>query len=338
MWLIAGDLERRLPERWQAALVIGDEPLLVEESADRLRQAARAQGFDERKQLELGPGFSWDALLAEGSALSLFAQRQLIELRLPEAKAGNDGSKALQAFVAQQSADMRLLVIASMTTTPPNKDPAWMQRIAEAGVGVRCRRLKAEALPGWLGQRARSLQLEIEDQALAWLAEQVEGNLLAARQELEKLPLLGQQRWSLEALQAVVADHAHYAGYELPDKLLKGELATALRMLRRLREEGVAPLMVLASVARDLRSLQQAALRAGQLGPDRACAAAGIWRSRQPQFVAALRRLPLAEIRRLHLRAVALDQTAKSTSDARFWEDLLNLAVRLGGKSASRAA
>ena len=338
MWLTAADLERRMPAQWQAALVIGDEPLLVEESADRLRTTAKADGFDERKVLEMGPGFSWDELLAEGSALSLFAQKQLIELRLPEAKAGNDGSKALQSFLSQQSEDMRLLVIATTTNAPP-KDAAWMVRMAEAGVGVRCRKLRSDQLPAWLAKRAKALGLSLEQEALAWLAEQVEGNLLAARQELEKLPLLAKDKsWSLDDLRSVVSDHAHYASWDLPDTLLRGDLAAGLRMLQRLREEGQPPVLVLSSVVRDIRSLHQAARRAGQLGPDRACAAVGIWRSRQPQFVAALRRLRPASIRQLHKLAVALDHTAKSAPEARFWEDLVNLAVRLAGQQARPAA
>ena len=338
MWLSANDVPRRVPAEWSAALVIGDEPLLVEESADALRRGAREQGFDERKVIEAGAGFNWDELLAEGSTLSLFSQKQLIELRLPEAKAGNDGSKALQAFVANQSTDMRLLVIATTTAAPP-KDAAWMVRIAEAGVGVRCRRLRSEHMPKWLKARAQGLGLTITPEALSWLSEQLEGNLLAARQELEKLPLLGAgSTWDLPALQAVVSDHARFVSFDLPDTLLKGDLATAMRMIRRLREEGAVPVLVLSSFVRDIRSLHQAAQKAGQLGPDRACASVGIWRNRQPQFVAALNRLGPGAVRRLHLLAVGLDRTAKSSPEARFWEDLVNLAVRLAAPRARRAA
>ena len=195
-------------------------------------------------------------------------------------------------------------------------------------------------MPAWLAKRGKSLGLNFEPEALAWLSQQVEGNLLAARQELEKLPLLAQGRdnWSLEDLRAVVTDHAHYASWDLPDTLLRGDLAAALRMLQRLREEGQPPVLVLSSVVRDIRSLHQAAQRAGQIGPDRACAAVGIWRSRQPQFVAALRRLGPAGIRQLHKLAVALDHTAKSAPEARFWEDLVNLALRFAGPRVRPAA
>ena len=337
MWLTAADLSRRAPADCANALVIGDEPLLVEESADRLRAAVRERGYGERIVFEAGAGFDWQSLASEGSAMSLFSERRLIELRLPEAKPGAEGGKALQAFVAAQVPDTILLVIAPTSAAPP-KDAAWMQRLTEGGVGVRCRRLRHEQLPGWLAQRARSLKLEIDEAALRWLASQVEGNLLAARQELEKLPLLGEGRWDLPRLQAVVSDHARYAGYELPDILLSGDLAGGLRMLARLREEATPPVMLLASLARDLRSLHQAARRSGALGPDRACEAAGIWRSRKPQFMAALRRLGLTEIQGLHLAVVALDRTAKSLPEARFWEDLINFSVRIAGGRQSMAA
>ncbi len=338
MWLTAADLSRRLPERFNAALVIGDEPLLVEEAGDQLRRAARDQGYTERRVLEARSDFNWDLLTAEASAMSLFGDRQLIELRLPEAKPGNEGSRALQEFVGAQSPDVCLLVLATTSVAPP-KDAAWMVRIAEAGVGVRCRKIRAEQLPRWLADRARSLSLRIQPAALGWLAEQVEGNLLAARQELERLPLLDPEReWDVEALQAVVSDHARFAGYDLPDVLLGGDLAGGLRMLERLREEGLAPAALVPSIARDMRSLLAAAQRAPQIGPERACEAAGIWRSRAPRFASALRRHSLPRVQRLHLMAVGLDKTAKSAPEARFWEDLVNFAVRLAGPKVPRAA
>lgn len=338
MWLSAADLPRRLPAAWSAALVIGDELLLVEEAGDMLRAQARKQGFTERKVLEVNASFDWGTLSAEASAMSLFGDKQLIELRLPEAKPGAPGAKALQALLAVQSPDVRLLVLAATSTAPP-KDTAWMVAIAEAGVGVRCRRLRGDQQIRWLADRAGSLGLQIEPDALSWLAEQVEGNLLAARQELEKLPLLdGGRNWDLPGLQQVVSDHARFVGFDLPDVLLAGDLAAGLRMIQRLREEGTAPVLLLASLARDLRSLHAAAQRAGALGPERACAEVGIWRNRQPVFSGALRRLPGAEVRRLHLLAVGLDRTAKSAPEARFWEDLVNLAVRLCGHGGRRVA
>ncbi len=338
MWINAAELPRRLPKQWQAALVIGDEPLLIEEAGDALRRSARAQGFVERRVLEASGQFDWVTLAAEASAMSLFGDRQLIELRLPEAKPGVPGAKALQEFLQVQSPDVCLMVLAATSAAPP-KDSVWMQKIAERGLGVRCRRLRNDQLPGWLGERARALSVEIKPAALKWLAEQVEGNLLAARQELEKLPLLDPGRtWDEAALLEVVGDHARYAGYDLPDVLLGGDLATGLRMIKRLREEGAVPVMLLGSIARDLRSLHAAALRAASLGPERACAETGIWRHRQPRFAAALRRLPLAQVKRLHLLVVGLDITAKSAPEARFWEDLVNLAIRLAGPGARSPA
>lgn len=270
--------------------------------------------------------------------MSLFGDRQLIELRIPEAKPGNEGSRALQEFLAVQSPDVGLLVLATTTNAPP-KDAAWMVRIAEAGVGVRCRKVRTEQLPRWLSDRARALSLDLEPAALSWLAEQVEGNLLAAKQELERLPLLSRDgHWTLDALQAVVGDHARFAGYDLPDALLGGDLASAMRMLDRLREEGVAPAQLMFSLARDMRSLLAAALRAPQIGIEPACQAAGIWRNRQPRFAAALRRHRPGQIERLHLLVVGLDKTAKSAPEARFWEELVQFSVRLTGTTARRAA
>jgi DNA polymerase-3 subunit delta len=339
MWLTAADVSRRLPKAWSAALVVGDEPLLVEESGDLLRAAAREQGFVERKVLEVNNTFKWGTLAAEASAMSLFGDKQLIELRVPEAKAGVEGGRALQEFVAQQSPDVALLVLATTTNAPP-KDPAWMVRIAEAGVGVRCRKLRHGQLPQWLMTRAKALSVRIEPAALEWLASQLEGNLLAARQELEKLPLLGapDEVWGLARLQQVVGDHARFSGFELPDVLLGGDLAAGLRMIARLRDEGVPPVLVISSLARDLRSLLMAAQRAGDLGPERACEAAGIWRHRQSLFAGALRRLAAGEVRRLHLLVVGLDRTAKSAPEARFWEDLINLSVRLTASRGQRVA
>jgi DNA polymerase III subunit delta len=245
-------------------VVHGDEPLLAQEAADAIRAAARAAGYSERKVFTVaGNHFDWSAVLGAAQALSLFADRQLIEIRIPSGKPGKDGSDALQRYCAQLGDDVLTLVQLPRLDFQQQKS-AWFTALDGAGVSIRVEPVERKALPVWIAQRlARQNQRvaggEAGQQTLAFFADRVEGNLLAAHQELQKLALLYPEgELSFEQVEAAVLDVARYDVFKLGEAVLAGQVARALRMLAGLRAEGDAPVLVLWTLAEDLRALRRA--------------------------------------------------------------------------------
>ncbi|MCE2907943.1 MAG: DNA polymerase III subunit delta [Burkholderiaceae bacterium] len=253
-------------------VVHGDEPLLAQEAADAIRAAARAAGFGERQVFTVaGAHFDWSAVIGAAQAMSLFAERQFIEIRIPSGKPGKDGSEALQRYVEHLSDDVLTLV------TLPGLDgaalkSAWFAALDGAGASVRVEAVPRHALPAWLAQRLarqqqRVAQGEEGQRTLAFFADSVEGNLLAAHQELQKLALLhGPGELRYEQVEAAVLNVARYDVAQLSESVWGGQVARVLRMLDGLRAEGEAAVRVHWLLAEDVRALGRvtAALREGR--------------------------------------------------------------------------
>lgn len=270
--------------------------------------------------------------------MSLFCERRLLEIELPNGKPGTAGATAIGDFLKAPPADTALLLVAQTDAAPP-RDAAWVKKVHAQGVVVSCRPLKSSELMGWLDQRLRKAGLRVSREAVQWLGHQVEGNLLAAVQEIAKLPLLELSgEIGLEQMRGAISDSARFAVFDLSDTALSGNLPAALRTLQRLREEGVEPVVLVSIFARDLRSLHAAALHAPALGSERACERAGIWRIRVRSFRAALGRHDVASTQAMLQMAARLDRVAKSAPAGRAWEDLLNLTVRLAAPEFGVAA
>ena len=253
----------------------GDEPLLAQEAGDAIRAAARAAGYGERKVFTVsGAHFDWSAVLGAAQAMSLFAERQLIEIRIPGGKPGKEGSEALQRYCERLSDDVLTLVTLPRLDFQQSK-AAWFTALDTAGVTLRVETLARHALPAWLAQRlARQHQRvaagEEGQRTLAFFADRVEGNLLAAHQELQKLALLhpaGELRF--EQVEAAVLNVARYDVGKLAEAIWTGQTARALRMLDGLQAEGEAAVLVHWSLAEDIRALARAhaALQAGKPVP-----------------------------------------------------------------------
>ena len=248
--------------------VHGDEPLLAQEAGDAIRAAARAAGYVERKVFNVsGAHFDWSAVLGAAQALSLFAERQLIEIRIPSGKPGKDGSEALQRY-CEQLGDEVLTIVQLPRLDFQQTKAAWFAALDAAGVALRVEPVERKALPGWIAQRlARQgqhvLPGEPGQRTLAFFADRVEGNLLAAHQELQKLALLYPAgELSFEQVEAAVLDVARYDVFKLGEAVLAGQVARALRMLDGLRAEGESPVLVHWTLAEDIRALQR--VRAAQ--------------------------------------------------------------------------
>ncbi len=243
--------------------VHGDEPLLAQEAADAIRAAARAQGYSERKVFIVsGAYFDWGPVLGAAQALSLFAERQFIEIRIPSGKPGKDGSEALQRYCATLPEDVLTLI------TLPRLDKtqlssAWFTALDQQGVSIKVEPVERRALPQWIAQRlAAQGQSVVEGEegrrALTFFADRVEGNLLAAHQELQKLALLHPPGpLSLEQIEGAVLNVARYDVFKLSEAILSGQTARVLRMLEGLEAEGEAAVLVHWALADDVRALKR---------------------------------------------------------------------------------
>ena len=264
MQLRADQLEAHLQRGLRPLyLVHGDEPLLAQEACDAIRAAARAAGFDERKVFTVsGAHFDWSGLIGASQEMSLFAQRQLIEIRIPSGKPGKEGSEALQRYVEHLSEDVLTLVQCPRLDGQQQKS-AWFSALDAAGAALRVEAVQRNALPAWIAQRlSRQGQHvasgEAGQRTLAFFADCVEGNLLAAHQEIQKLALLYPAgELSFEQVEAAVLNVARYDVFKLGEAVLAGRVSRALRMLDGLRAEGEAPVLVHWTLAEDIRALKR---------------------------------------------------------------------------------
>ena len=241
----------------------GDEPLLAQEAGDLVRAAARAAGYTERKVFSVsGPHFDWSGLLGAAQAMSLFAERQLIEVRIPGGKPGKEGSEAVQRYCETLSDDV-VTIVHLPRLDRQQQGSAWFAALDSAGVSVRVDPVERKALPQWIAQRLAAQGQRVQEgdagaQTLAFFADRVEGNLLAAHQELQKIALLYPQgELGFEQIEAAVLNVARYDVFKLGEAVLAGQTARVLRMLDGLRAEGEAPVLVHWTLAEDIRALKR---------------------------------------------------------------------------------
>lgn len=310
-----------------AYLVSGDEPLLVGEAADAIRARARALGFSEREAYFLDRSADWEAVRASANTLSLFAARRIIEVRLPSGRPGTTGGRALTRIVESLGDDTLLLVLTGRLDREA-QSAEWVRALEARGAWIAVWPVTFERLVPWLSARCRQLGLSADPKALELLAERTQGNLLAARQELEKLRLLvSERRISVEAVLASTTDSARFDVAELTEALLKGECARALRVLAGLRAEQAELPLVLWAVVRAMHDLW-----AARSGPQAMRFNGG---TRQAAALAqARRRAPRLEFARLTERAARADGMAKGRLPGSAWDEVALLAAELCGAPA----
>ncbi|MCU7921201.1 MAG: DNA polymerase III subunit delta [Candidatus Thiodiazotropha sp. (ex Dulcina madagascariensis)] len=314
-------------------LLSGDEPLQMREAADEIRDTARRQGFNEREVLDQNSGFDWSALRAAAENLSLFGDRRLLELRLSSAKIGAEGAKTLGVY-CERPADDTLLLITLPKLEKAQTTSKWLKAIDRLGVIVQIWPVEGARLAPWIEQRLRRAGLIPEAGVVEMLADRVEGNLLAASQEIEKIRLLqGEGVVNAEQLAEVVADSARFDIFGLVDTLLVGETAKGMRMLQGLKAEGVAAPVVLWALSREIRVLAEMAyeVERGQ-GVDQVMGAHRVWEKRKSMIRKALGR-QAAHWRRLLCRCADTDRAVKGLSPADPWLMLQELAQGMAGVS-----
>ncbi len=317
-------------------LISGDEPLQMREAADAVRTEARSQGFTEREVLDPVSGFDWSSLNAAAKSLSLFGDRRLLELRLSSPKLGTEGAKALSAYVEAPPPDT-LLLITLPKLERAQSNSQWYKRVEQAGVVVQIWPVEGNRLAPWIEQRLRRVGLVPEAGVVEMLADRIEGNLLAASQEIEKLLLLqGPGVVTQEQLAESVADSARFNVFSLTDTLLAGEAAKGLRMLHGLRAEGVAPPVVLWALSREIRALAQMAHQVEQgRSVDQAMAAQRIWEKRKPLVRKGLQRKP-ALWRQLLSVCARADRAIKGLEAVDPWLLFEELILGMAGRQRLR--
>ena len=320
-------------------LVSGDEPLLVGEACDAIRGAARAAGFVERMLHVAERGFDWPALGASSANLSLFADKRILEIRLPTGRPGTAGGAEL-ARLAEAGAGDTLLLVVTPRLDGGARAPVWARSLERAGVHVEIRPVGSERLEPWIAARMRSRGLTPSREAVALLAGRVEGNLLAASQEIEKLLLLaGPGPVDADTVRQGVADSARFDVYQLGDAALGGDAPRALRILDGLRAEGIEPAFVLWVIARELRTL---ATVAGQVSTghsvQQALGAARVWPKRRALVQNALRRHDAPALCALVTSASRAERVIKGQLAGRPWDRLAGLVAALSGAPAAAGA
>jgi DNA polymerase-3 subunit delta len=311
-------------------LVSGDEPLLVGEAADAIRAAARAAGYADRRVFFIDRSFNWDELRLANQSLSLFAERRLFELRMPNGKP-DKGAALLAELAAQSAPDLTYLLITDKLDRKVSDAP-WVQAIERHGAWVQIFPVEAAALPGWLRARAKALQLEIDPEASQLIVDRVEGNLLAAQQELEKLGLLANGATiGVDLVLRSVGDSARYDVFQLAEAAAAGDAARAFRVLLGLKSEGVEPTLILWALVRELRGMWQARERDRLRSVTSLAARGSGWNlaaNPSARALARLKKLPLAP---LLLQASHTDRVIKGLSAGDAWSALTGLTGAFAG-------
>jgi len=327
-----------LPLYWLS----GDEPLLMNEAADLIRSQYKENGYTEREVLNVDKSFDWGQFMQSTGNLSLFAEKKIIELRLSTAKLEDAGKKALQHYLSEINPDYLILL------SGPRLDAAtlktkWFTEIEKHGAFLQIWPINRENLTPWLEQRLLREGIQADSEAVHLLVDKVEGNLLAAMQEIEKLKLLSSDkgestiRLDAKTVMQVVADSSRYNVYQLVDAALLGDVSRAQKMLIGLKNEGTYPLIILAALCRELRTLlpMLEKKRDGQ-GVNAIIQSARVWFNRKQAVTAALARLDKECVWKLLHHSRLIDQSIKGLSKANPWIELSLLLLQLSGASTQQ--
>ncbi len=313
-------------------LVSGDEPLLVMETCDRIRAAAKQSGITDRQTFHIETGFDWPGLYAEASAMSLFATQRLIEIRMNSGKPSDKG-ETLKELASLVNPDTRILIVAPRLDAK-TQNTGWHKAIDKYGVLIPVWPVERDQYPGWLRNRLQHAGIQAEPVAVAMLAQHTEGNLLAAVQEIEKLKMAGVEHLSEEQAENLTADHARFDAFGLADACLSGNTADACRILSHLRAEGVELLSILGALSHKIRQLLALQGLHGQ-GLSHAFKEIRVWPRQQGPYKKALSRLSLQQLHQALQLAEQTDNAAKGRGDDS-WLTLNQLVLVLCGFSKHR--
>ncbi|MCX7628038.1 MAG: DNA polymerase III subunit delta [Methylophilaceae bacterium] len=318
-------------------VLTGDEPLALMECLDAIRAAARRHGYNERLVLRAERGFDWRQLKASSQSLSLFSSRRLIELHIPSGKPGNEGSSALRDYATHPPPDTLTVVVLPHIDKRDRSD--WYPALEAAGVVVPILTPTPDHLPAWLRHRLAAQGLQTDTETLEFLAHQVEGNLLAAHQEIQKLGLLYPQgRLTLEQVRDAVLNVSRYDPFQLGDAMLAGDATRAAHVLEGLKSEGVEPVALVGVLAWLLRgALKVKSAQARGMDLMSAFGQAKIWGDRQQLMRHALGRLSLKKLQAALLKMAEIDKINKGVTQGEPWLEISRLCLGLARTGPSRS-
>lgn len=303
--------------------ISGDEPLQLGEAADAVRRMARKAGYGNREILSVEKGFSWHQLGQSADSLSIFSERKLIDLRIPEGKPGTEGGKALTAYCQNPPEDTVLLITSGKVAKSAQK-ARWFQALDNVGVVVQIWPMEGRDLLQWLQRRFQSRGMQVDQQGISILASRIEGNLLAGAQEVEKLYVLyGAGRLHSQDILDAVTDSSRYDVFKLVDSVLSGKIDRAGKILQGLKGEGIAEPVLLWALAREARvlltikaSLHQGESREGVFKKNQ------IWDKRKTLVNGALNRLAREDLEQVLLLSAKTDRQIKGKQSGDPWETL----------------
>jgi len=333
MWLKVEQLSSALAKQLAPIyLLSGDEPLQLGEAADAVRRVAKKAGYESRELLTVDTRFSWNEFLQAADSMSIFSEKKIIDLRIPSGKPGIEGSKALVNYCGRLPEDTLLLITAAKLERSAKKSK-WVTTLEKNGVAVQVWPLEGEDLLRWIQQRMQKRGLSVDQSGLRVVANRVEGNLLAASQEIEKLYVLyGQGQLSEQQIEEAVADASRYDVFNLVDAALSGRVERVLKIHSGLRQEGIAPPIVVWALTREIRNLIhiKQKLADGQPG-NRVFMQHQVWDKRQKLVTHAIKKLSQQSLRKLLLIAAKADRQMKGQQAGDCWGSFLEISLKLAG-------
>ena len=311
-------------------IVHGDEMLLNLEAADSIRSAAKSNGFEDRTVLIAENRFDWSKLKEQSQSVSLFSSNKIIDLRIPSGKPGKLGSDALQSF-AQRLPENTVTLITLPALDRSGRSSKWFSELGRVGISVEVKKVYREQLPRWITHRLKLQNQTLEQSALQLIAERVEGNLIAAHQEILKLGLLlPEGHLSEEDVRNAVVDVARFDPFDLGPAILNGDKTLLIRILRGLEKEGLAPPLVLWIIAEEAKILLRVKRALGEgLNMRSACADAGAWGLRQKLIPNIVHKLTHEMLRNAVIKASEIDKQIKGLQPGNSWASFLALGLSI---------
>ena len=330
---LQGQLARELLSLY---IVSGDEPLLVQESSDLIRDELRKAGFSERDLFHVDSNFDWQQVTYSNGSMSLFADKKIIELRMSSAKPGKEGAAALTELCANISEDNCILLVMSRLDAATQRTK-WFKTLEGLGGFVQVWPVDAKQLPRWIENRFKRVGLTASREAVQALVERIEGNLLAAVQEIERMKLCSTTgRIEIDEVMGGVADSARYDVFLLIDAALEGNTSRVVRILDGLQLEGTEPLFLNNMLAREIRNLSAMAHKVDQgQSVDAVLRSGRIWDKRKTPVAACLKRHRATDLERMQSRLSLVDRMVKGLEDTgRPWDELTTMVVELSRSTA----